>query len=502
MKFTFPRIFLFLFWIHLSPFSLPSLHSQTVSALQLEIKKLKNDPALAHTHWGICVMDAESGKLLAEHHAQHNLTTASTMKALTTATALSMLGPDHTFTTKIEYAGKLQPDGTLIGDLFIRGSGDPSLGSNRFSPEQGMERVLFRWAEIIKASGIARIQGRIIGDATAFDSQLTPGDWGWADMGNYYGAGAAGLNMAENTYRIVFKPGAYAGAKTSVIKTVPFIEDILFSNEVLTGKVGSGDNAYIYGAPYTNLRYLRGTIPAGVSSFTIKGSVPDPSLFAARMLKEALAEQQVVTSGKATTVRQETIKQNALPTDRKLIYTHFSPKLKDIVKETNVWSINMYAEALLKALPNKQRKRGSTSRGISTLTSYWKSEGVDVSTILIKDGSGLSANNSVSPYAMAHILSKVYQSPVKESFFASLPVAGRSGTLKRTGKGTYAEGRVHAKSGSIANVRAYTGYVKSVGGNTLAFAIMFNQYDLSYSQVQRRIVGLMDRMARLNKLSN
>lgn len=477
------------------------LHSQTVSALKLELEKLKNDAALAHSHWGVCVMDAASGKLLAEHQSQHNLITASTMKALTTATALSMLGPDHTFTTKLEYAGKLLSDGTLEGDLFIRGSGDPSLGSSRFSPEQGMERVLFRWAEIIKASGIKRIHGRIIGDASAFDSQLTPGDWGWSDMGNYYGAGAAGLNMTENTYRIMFKPGAYVGARTTVVKTIPFIKDIIFSNEVTTGKVGSGDNAYIYGAPYTNLRYLRGTIPAGVSTFTIKGSVPDPALFAARMLKNALSEQQVFTTGASTTVRDLQIKRRPLPENRKLLYTHFSPKLREIVKETNVWSINMYAEALLKALPNSKQKQGGTYNGISTLKAYWKSQGVDMSASLIKDGSGLSSNNSVSPYLMTLMLTKVFNSPVKESFFESLPVAGRSGTLKRTGKGTYAEGRVHAKSGSIANVRAYTGYVKTVGGDTLAFTITFNQYDLSYSQIQRRIVGIMDKMARLNNLS-
>lgn len=177
-NFNFFRICFSLTWMLTFSFLSSSVCSQTVGALKLELEKLKNDPALAHSHWGVCVMDAESGKLLAEHQSQHNLITASTMKALTTATALSMLGPDHTFTTKLEYSGKLLPDGTLEGDLIIRGSGDPSLGTNRFSPEQGMERVLFRWAEIIKASGIKRIHGKIIGDASVFDSQLTPGDWG------------------------------------------------------------------------------------------------------------------------------------------------------------------------------------------------------------------------------------------------------------------------------------------------------------------------------------
>ena len=219
------------------------------------------------------------------------------------------------------------------------------------------------------------------------------------------------------------------------------------------------------------------------------------------MLKNALSEQQIFTSGISTTVRDLKIRQKPLPENRKLIYTHFSPKLKDIVKETNVWSINMYAEALLKVLPNSRQKQGSTYNGISTLKNYWRGQGVDMAASLIKDGSGLSSSNAVSPYLMTLMLTKVFNSPVKESFFDSLPVAGRSGTLKRTGKGTYAEGRVHAKSGSIANVRAYTGYVKTVGGETLAFTITFNQYDLSYSQIQRSIVSVMDKMARLNNLS-
>lgn len=488
------RRFSLLLFICLSCLFSPCLLSQSLPRLEAAIAALEADPAMRSAQWGISVLDARTGQVLASHHAEKNLVTASTMKALTTATVLSLLGPDFRYETTLAIRGEVR-EGELLGDLVITGSGDPSLGSHRFGQAYTLEGVTTSWVAAIRAAGIRRIRGRIIGDGRVFSSQLTPPKWPWEDMGNYYGAGASGLNLHENFYYLSLKAGSRAGLGTEVLGTEPAMPELGFVNELLTGSAGSGDQAYIFGSPYTATRYLRGTIPAGRSEFTIKGSVGDPEYFCARRLNEALQSQGVTVEGQPTTARLLLSAGQPMPPFSRIIHTHRSPSLAEIILQTNHQSINLYAEALLKQVAVVSGKAGSTEAGVEAVAQYWQRQGVPTRSWYLRDGSGLSPNNALSPYQLALVLVKMQQGPHAAAFDRSLPVAGKSGSLRRMLKGTAAEGRLRAKSGFISGVRGYAGYVETLDGRLLSFCMLANYFDCGAGEMRRKFERLMVGMA-------
>lgn len=469
-------------------------NSQSLSRLAAAVESLDRDPAMRSANWGITVINTRTGKTLLNHNGNKSLATASTMKIVSTATALATLGANHRFETALEYSGTISADGVLEGNLYIRGTGDPTLGSDRFTKEDGYQALLDTWTSAIRAKGIRQVNGDIIGDASYYGSQLTPPKWPWEDMGNYYGAGAGGLNIHENLYRLDLKPGTSQGRATQVVGTYPPQSSITFVNEILTGRPGSGDNGYIYGSPYTYTRYLRGTIPPGKPVFSIKGSIPDPELYAAESLASALLDAGIEVTGRASTIRL------GASTARNCTGIHVleSPPLHEIVYETNQHSINLYAEALALASSVALGRAGNTASAVDAMESYWKDQGVSTKGMYLRDGSGLSPNNVLSTYQLASILNKASQTSWFSHLDASLPVAGRSGSLKRMMKGTAAEGRLRAKSGYISGVRGYAGYVDSPSGDLLAFAMIANYYSCSASQMRQKLSTLMIRLAEGN----
>jgi len=472
-----------------------SLYTQQASQLDAALTRLNNDPDLRSATWGFCAIDVQSGKVISEFNSEKSMVTASVMKAVTTATALGILGPDFRFETYLEYDGEIEADGTLTGNLYIRGTGDPTLGSDRFEGYPDVEDIFRIWAEAIQQEGITRIEGKVMADASIFDSQLTPGNWSWEDMGNYYGAGVAGLNIHENLYRLDFKPGQTTGSRTEIIRTVPFMDQLSFINEVTTGAVGTGDNAYIFGSPYTSIRFIRGTIPGGKNVFSIKGSLSDPVLFIARRLYETIRKCDIpVLKGYGTLLDEQEI--NGY-TERNIILIHQSPYLSEIVKETNLESINLYAEALLKRIAAERRRPGSTHDGLKMVEEYWERMQVDTRGMLLRDGSGLSSNNVLSPLQIATILQKAYHTAYGDALWESLPVAGKSGSLKNMLRGTRAEGRLRAKSGYISAVRSYAGYVETSGNRLVAFAMLANNFTCSAGQMRRKFERLMVEMAEM-----
>ncbi|RMG74178.1 MAG: D-alanyl-D-alanine carboxypeptidase/D-alanyl-D-alanine-endopeptidase, partial [Bacteroidetes bacterium] len=359
----------------LLPGLLPA-QSSSLPRLAAAVDALNRDPDMKGASWGITVLDARSGAEVFSFDPHRTLATASTMKIVSTSTALAVLGSAYRFPTVLGYTGSLN-DGILQGDLYIRGSGDPSLGSDRFDPAYGPDQLLESWSARIQAAGIREIRGRIVGDDGYFSSQITPGEWPWEDMGNYYGAGASSLNYRENLYRLDLEPGPRAGAGTQVLRTDPALPEITFVNELVTGAPGSGDQAYIYGAPYTGLRYLRGSIPAGPRVFSIKGSIPDPAYLLALELQEELTACGVKITANATTSRR--LRQAGAPVSDRLqtVHTHLSPPLSELVRETNMESLNLYAEALARASAVARGEAGESAAAAKAMQDYWQSQGVD-----------------------------------------------------------------------------------------------------------------------------
>lgn len=470
-----------------------------MKALQAEMDKITNSTYLKPARWTFVVREAESGKTLIDLNPDETLLPASTMKTVTSAAALGILGENYRFSTYLEHDGEIV-DGVLKGNLFIRGGGDPTLGSERFNEKTNVESLLKNAVGMVKAKGITKIEGNIIGDASLFEDAMVPVNWVWNDIGNYYGAGASGLTFHENMYYLYFEPNDTVGNIAKLLRTEPEVKDIDFVNEMKTGKKGSGDQGYIYGAPYTSLRYLRGSIPQGKSEFYIKGSLPDPALYAAQCLEKAISEANISVTGQPATMRSLHLDGAAPDGKRIVLSTYKSPILKDIVYWLNKKSVNLYAEHLLKAIGQKKLDDGSTEGGAKAVAAWWKAKGVDVNGLHMSDGSGLSRYNGITGRQLCSMLQKNTSQPWFDSFYESLPIAGVAsdpGTLRRMCKNTAAAGNVRAKSGYISRVRSYAGYVDTKSGKRLCFAMVANNFTCKASQMRNMFDKLMVKLAEL-----
>lgn len=461
------------------------------------ITELSNDPLIKHGQLALSIKYTNTGKPLLEYNTDKSLVIASNMKVVTTATSLAMLGEDFTFKTELQHDGTLEADGTLRGNIYITGGGDPTLGSDKVTGSLAMNDLLNLWVNKLWEYGIRQVSGAVIADSELYNANAIPGGWTWADAGNYYGAPAFGLNFHDNLYYLYFKPGAKIGNATTVLRTVPALKEIQFVNEVTTGAPGSGDNAYIYGAPYTGLRYLQGTIPAGVKEFSIKGSLPDPGLVCAGLLHQKLLQKGLKIGLPATSVRLMQMQKKKVNNNRQPIYTHLSPPLPAIVKETNMESVNLYAEAIIKQLGIEKYKDGTTYSGTEAVMEFWQQNGIDVNGFFMRDGSGLSRNNAIRATTLTDILNYCAKTPVFASLYASLPVAGVSGTMKNTGRGTAAARNIHAKTGSLERVMSFSGYFTTRSGEIMSFALIANDYTGSNTPMRKKLESLMALMADL-----
>lgn len=461
------------------------------ASLQRAVDVFAKDPVLRHASVSVSVVDLSTGKLVAGHRSDQSVAPASSLKVLTTSTALAVLGTDYSFTTELQYDGNIDADGVLQGNLYIKGYGDPTLGSGQMEGTPDLEGIMERFRMALQQQGIRRITGYIVGDASYFDTEVTGASWSWIDLGNYYGAGAWGLNIHENLYYLRFKQAARIGMRPDIALIDPNIQGLTFNNEVRSAKAGSGDNAYIYGGPYTFERDVRGTIPVGNGLFSIKGSMPDPPLFAAQYLDQQLRMVGIVCDRGATT-QLELSRRNFPTLARQTLISHASPALSYIVQRTNLQSVNLYCEAMLRTLGAVRKQEGSAAAGIEAILEYWKEQGLDCSGAFLEDGSGLSSQNAVSSRFLAELLYKISENPeIYEVFEASLPVAGESGGLKNMFKGTPAEGRLRAKTGTLNRVRSFTGYAPGPAGRQLSFSIIANNYSCSGGVMRQKMEKLM-----------
>ncbi|MEE4178070.1 MAG: D-alanyl-D-alanine carboxypeptidase/D-alanyl-D-alanine-endopeptidase [Bacteroides sp.] len=473
--------------------------SGPVSSLENAIIEFSKDPALARASWGICVMDVSNGRVLGSHNADMALVPASTQKVLTTASALLMLGPEFRYKTTLGYTGRIDSEGTLHGDLVIKGSGDPSFGSTNLHDSLNLDRVFLQWLENIRRAGIKKITGSIVADASIFDDEMIPRKWIWEDMGNYYGAGASGLTANENLYTVYFKPAQAEGLPAKVLFTEPPVPGMELINQVTTGKRGSGDQVYIFGAPYQMQRTLTGTVPLGSNNFPVKGSIPDPPLFVAASFSDFLTKINI-TQGKPAISHRELSTENIRITEPfRLLSIWKSPPLFSLAGHTNLNSVNTYAENLLKTLGSIIKGEGSTEAGVEAIKEYWNGRGLDTRGMFLYDGSGLSPSNRITVRQLAMVLQETAGSQSARFFIAGLPLAGRTGSIAGSFRGTPSENVLRAKSGYLANVRSYAGMTRTREGKTLAFAIIVNHYEGTPASMREKLTGLMDAITRYNQ---
>ena len=422
----------------------------------------------------VLVQNLTTGEVIDSYRADHVVPPASVMKLLTTGAALETLGPGFRFPTILEYSGAIE-NGVLQGDLYIRGGCDPSLGW------KGRTGFLDRWVKAIQGAGIKRIEGAVIADMTMLDGEAQNPGWLCEDAGNYYAPGIFALNYYGNTMNIVLQSGE-PGSTAKVVKTEPAVEDVYFINHVRCDKI-SYDGAFVSGLPYSRERYLTGAVPSNLGTFGVKGDIPNPGLLLARHLTAKLREAGIRVKRDANYLADY----NPLTPARNELYIHYSEPLSEIIKETNINSNNLYAEAIFRYLGTRYTLPGSIHNSQDLLRDYWRRRGVAIQNAIIKDGCGLAPQDAVSAKTFVQLLTIMSRSDNKDAWMASLPVSGQTGTLKTLCPGTELEGRIHAKSGTIAGTKNFAGYIDMPNGDTWVFAILINSAPGKAKNIQKVI---------------
>jgi serine-type D-Ala-D-Ala carboxypeptidase/endopeptidase (penicillin-binding protein 4) len=462
-------------------------------SVQNELDAFASDPVFAHAAIGFLAVDVATGEVVASKNPATCLSPASTVKLFSTATAFQVLGKDYAPKTRFYIDGTLDAKGVVNGNLWIRGGGDVSVGSRYYNAD-GLEDTLLRqWADTLLKMGVRKINGSIITDASEFGYQGVPDGWNWADMGNYYGAGPSGLPIYDNMLRYVFKTGNTPGSKTTLVQTVPQIPGFSFHNYISSG--GSGDNSYIYGAPYSLDRFGTGTLETKSPAFVVKGSLPDPELQFAQEMLRVLREAGIEVRDPVQTARQLTPQSPSVRyPGMKLLLEHTGKNVGSIAWWTNMKSVNLFAESLLCWVGYASNGDGSTENAIGKLEQYWTGK-IPIYGMFIKDGSGLSRSNAISPQHFCDLLRYMGKSKNFDAFYGTLPVAGISGTLSTVCRNQAGEGKIHAKSGTMNRIKSYAGYVETKSGKMLAFSIIVNNYNCSSNAVVDRMEKVFNAMA-------
>jgi len=432
-----------------------------IATILLAANLLTQNPITSKANMSVLIQDLQTGKVIDEYRSDHVVPPASVMKLLTTGAALEILGADYRFPTTLEYDGEIT-DGVLHGDLYIHGSCDPSLG---WKARIGF---LDRWVREIRKAGIKQIDGAVVADMTMLDGDAQNPGWLCEDAGNYYAPGIFGLNYYGNTMNIVLQSGE-PGTPATVVSTEPQVEGLRFINRVRCGNI-TYDGAYVSGLPYSYERYLTGAVPSKLGTFGVKGDLPNPGLLLAEHLTKRLRDAGISVYRDA---RYEA-DYNPLIPPRTVIYTHRSEPLSELIKETNVNSNNLYAEAIFRYLGTRYSMPGTIHNSCELLRDFWIRRGVEARNAIIKDGCGLAPQDAVSAKTLVQLLTRMSSGKNADAFYASLPVSGQTGTLKTLCPGTELEGRIHAKSGTIAGTKNFAGYIDMPNGDRWVFAVLVN----------------------------
>ena len=467
------------------------LHLLAGAQTPAPVKWLLQAPYMRGASFSLVVKDVQEGRTVYSYDTDRLQSPASVLKTVATATALEILGEDYRYPTTLEYDGILE-NGTLEGNLYIKGSGDPSLGSSHFAP--GQNKFLSTWIAALQKAGIKHITGSVISDESIFDTEGVSIKWLREDMGNYYAPGSYGISIFDNMYKLSLQTGA-AGTRPVLKGTEPDIPFIRFKNYLKAAPVSS-DSAYIIGAPLDDVRYLYGVLPANREAYVLKGDIPDPALYLARYLTDQLQQKGIRVDGSPSCYRIEVEENRWKKGERKEIVTTYSPTLREIASICNHVSHNLYADALVKTVglqykPRRNEMISSFGRGVQVVKEYWEKKGLDVFPLRMNDGSGLAPADKVSAGFMGELL--VYmatESAVSDAFIAALPQAGIEGSVRNFLKGSKLQGKAHLKSGGITGVRSYAGYITK-DGKTYAVAVFSNNYSCPMSRMTRALEKLL-----------
>lgn len=423
--------------------------------VDINVNTMMADPVLKNATWGFVVYDPKTKKVISSYNENTPLVPASTTKLLTTETALSLLGENYRWMTQLEYSGTIDENGVLNGNLYLIGSGDPSLGTNK-AGAWSYRDIVSDFMGGLSREGIKKVNGDIIIQTALFKGNIAmlPENVVWLENNNYY--------LPVGTTR-----------------------EINPANEKLIVKKSglASDKKYFYVSPYAK-QMVYAEKYEGDGSLTTK--LPDAPAYLANTFRTTLVKSGIGVTGKVTPKMTE-----ATPESRKLVSAYKSPTLGDIVFYTNQHSDNSLAEALLKTVGFQKMGDQTSESGRVVVTDHLKNESFDMIGLNYMDGSGLSRSNNVTPISQVKFLTSLMDEKYYKTYFTSLPVGGQSGTLKRMFIGT-GNGQVFAKTGTLNKVKTLAGYLKTNSGKTLVFSLMVNNYSGSVDMVKKRMEKILE----------
>ncbi|ONI82847.1 D-alanyl-D-alanine carboxypeptidase/D-alanyl-D-alanine-endopeptidase [Actinosynnema sp. ALI-1.44] len=449
--------------------------AQADNRLTADLTALVNDPGLGGAHVGLVVSKADTGEVLYSKDAGARRQPASNLKLLTSAAAMEILGADHRFTTSVLTQGKRRGP-VLDGDLYLRGTGDPTLLPADYDA----------LAAKVAATGLKIVRGKLFADDTWFDAVPYGTGWAWDDEPYYYNAETSALTVAPDTdydagtILVKVRPGA--PGKWAGVTTEPPTNHVTVENATITGAPGTKNTIDVERKHGTNVIRAHGIIPYGTQTSTLFTTVKDPAGLSAALFRDALARHGVRVTD-TTKTRVET------PVGAQLVTERTSMPLSQLLVPFMKLSNNMHAEILVKSIGRAVSGTGTWDAGLAAVGQRLTGLGVPAGKTYLADGSGLSRMNQISPEQVAALLRAVRAKPWFTAWYDSLPIAGVAdrmvgGTLRSRMAGTAAAGNVHAKTGSLTGVSALSGYVTSADGQQLAFSMISNNLLTSARRVE------------------
>lgn len=434
----------------------------------------------AKGHWGILVVDAATGEVLYEHNSDSYFTPASNTKLFTTALGLAKLGPEFRYHTIIESRATVDGHGRLLGDLVLVGRGDPNLSNRRFplaaevEREGAPEKILAALADQIVARGIKQIAGNIVGDDSYFSAERYPTGWAIDDMTEGYGAPVSALTVNDNALLIEVRPGSHEG-EPAWFGVEPWAQFYTFKNEITT--VAKGEPATrvsIDREPGSRQVRLSGAVLLDAKPQTLTLAIEEPAEYAAALLKRLLEARGVRIYGRVMTDHNPVKTMEA----RNVLADHTSLPLGDSVRLINKISQNLHTEMLLRTATRESGGALTLRESLRAAQEFHDAIGIMPGDAMLYDGSGLSRRNLVTPRAVVTLLRWAAQQPWAAAYFDSQPIAAQDGTLAERMKDTAAAGRVHAKTGTLGNVNAMSGYAETIHGTKVVFSLFGNHHNL------------------------
>ena len=457
-------------------------------AFRAYVDSVVGAPEFRSALWGVLIVDPVRAETLYTRNADKLFVPASNQKLITGAVALARLGADHRWYTTLLARGPIR-NGVLLGDLVVRGEGDPSISSHMRGDAMAPLREL---ADSLRARGITRIRGRVTAAPSPFTDSALGAGWEWEDLDEPYGAGVDALYFNEGFTKILVRAGARAGdaVRASTRPSASHPPLLVRATTVARPQPGadSAQRARLtvgYDSSRTGV-LVAGTIAAGDTAVLELALRDHPGAFVAA-LREALRSRGIAV--------EEARSDTAAALDS--LVAMRSPPLRDVLPAFEKPSQNQIGELLFKSVALAVTGVGradSAQRVVSAQLVAW---GAEPDGFAVRDGSGLSRHNFVSPRTLVKVLDAMRRHPDFRVFYDALPVAGVDGTLDARLRGTPAAGNVRAKTGYVDKARSLSGYVTAGDGRVLIFSLLCNNYSVPTRAVEHAQDALVIRLATL-----